>query len=79
MNYFGLDEFILSALKEDVGTGDITTLSCIPEENHSEAYFLAKEDGVICGIDIAARVFYLVDERIVLIPKMRDGDRKSVV
>lgn len=74
MNYFGLDEFILSALKEDVGTGDITTLSCIPEENHSEAYFLAKEDGVICGIDIAARVFYLVDERIVLIPKMRDGD-----
>ena len=74
MNYFGLDEFILSALKEDVGTGDITTLSCIPEENHSEAYFLAKEDGVICGIDIAAKVFYLVDERIVLIPKMRDGD-----
>lgn len=74
MDYLGLDELIFSALKEDIGTGDITTLSCIPEENRSEAYFLAKEDGVICGIDLAARVFYLVDERIVLIPKMRDGD-----
>ncbi len=73
MNYLGLDEFILSALKEDIGTGDITTQSCIPEENRSEAYFLAKEDGVICGVDIAARVFFLVDERTVLIPKMRDG------
>ncbi|MEA4894270.1 MAG: carboxylating nicotinate-nucleotide diphosphorylase [Oscillospiraceae bacterium] len=74
MDYLGLDELIISALKEDVGTGDITTISCIPEENRSEAYFLAKDVGVVCGIDIAARVFQLVDERIVLIPKMRDGD-----
>ncbi len=74
MFYIGLDELLLSALKEDVGTGDITTLSCIPEESRSEAYFLAKEEGIICGIDIAARVFYLVDQRIALVPKMRDGD-----
>ncbi|MFB0920653.1 MAG: carboxylating nicotinate-nucleotide diphosphorylase [Oscillospiraceae bacterium] len=74
MDYLGLDELLLSALKEDIGTGDITTMSCIPEENRSEAYFLAKEDCVVCGIDIAARVFYLVDGKIVLIPKLRDGD-----
>jgi len=74
MDYIGLDEFILSALKEDIGTGDITTNCCIPAENRSEAYFLAKEDGVICGIDIAERVFSLVDKKISLIPKLKDGD-----
>ncbi|MBP8639420.1 MAG: carboxylating nicotinate-nucleotide diphosphorylase [Oscillospiraceae bacterium] len=73
MDYIGLDDFLLKALKEDVGTGDITTNCCIPAENHSEAYFLAKEDGVICGIEIAQRVFNLVDERITLIPKIMDG------
>lgn len=74
MNYIGLDELLLSALREDIGTGDITTNCCIPAENRSEAYFLAKEDGVICGIDIAQRVFSLVDERITVIPKRKDGD-----
>ena len=73
MDYLGLDKLLISALEEDVGTGDITTLSCIPSDNSSEAYFIAKEDGVICGIDIAARVFYLVDDKITLIPKMSDG------
>ncbi|PKM72309.1 MAG: nicotinate-nucleotide diphosphorylase (carboxylating) [Firmicutes bacterium HGW-Firmicutes-16] len=73
MDYLGLDELIRSALKEDVGTGDITTISCISEENRCEAFFLAKDTGIICGIDIAARVFHLVDERIALIPNMRDG------
>lgn len=73
-DYIGLDAFLLSALKEDVGTGDITTNCCIPAENRSEAYFLAKEDGVICGIDIAQRVFSIVDERITVIPQMKDGD-----
>ena len=75
MDYIGLDEFILFALKEDVGTGDITTNCCIPPENRSEAYFLAKESGVICGLDIAARVFHLVDQSIVFTPKAKDGDK----
>lgn len=74
MNYIGLDELLLSALREDIGTGDITTNCCIPAENRSEAYFIAKEDGVICGIDIAQRVFSLVDERITVIPKRKDGE-----
>lgn len=73
-SFLGLDEFLLSALKEDVGTGDITTLSCIPEDSRSEARFIAKEDGIVCGLDIAARVFYLVDDRIAFIPKVSDGD-----
>lgn len=74
MDYIGLDEFLISALKEDVGTGDITTISCIPAENRSEAFFLAKESGVICGIELAARVFSLVDSRIVMITRIKDGE-----
>lgn len=74
IDYIGLDEFLLSALKEDVGTGDITTNCCIPAKNRSEAYFLAKEDGVICGIDLAQKVFSIVDEKITVIPHAKDGD-----
>lgn len=77
MDYIGLDDFLLSALKEDVGTGDITTNCCIPAGNHSEAYFLAKESGVICGIDIAERVFSLVDKNIAMITLIKDGDKVS--
>lgn len=74
MDYIGLDKLLLSALKEDIGTGDITTLCCIPAENRSEACFLAKENCVICGMDIAARVFSLVDEDISFTPLVKDGD-----
>ncbi len=74
MDYIGLDELLLSALKEDVGTGDITTLSCIPSENRSNGRFVAKEDGVICGLNIAARVFNLVDSSICFEALCKDGD-----
>ena len=73
MNYIGLDEFLLAALREDIGTGDITTESCIPEDAKSHGWFKAKEEGVVCGIDIAARVFSLLDDKIVFTPKVADG------
>ena len=73
MNYFGLDDFLLAALREDIGTGDITTESCIPEDAKSHGWFKAKEEGVVCGIDVAARVFSLLDDEIVFTPKVTDG------
>ena len=75
MDYIGLDELLLAALREDVGTGDITTISCIPAETRSEGAFLAKESGVICGLEIAKRVFALVDSSIVFRAQVKDGDR----
>lgn len=74
MDYLGLDELLVAALKEDVGTGDITTLSCIPAGNNSVGRFLAKESGVICGLDIAKRVFELVDSSVVFKASVTDGD-----
>lgn len=73
MDFLGLDEFLLSALREDIGTGDITSISCIPAENVSVGRFVAKEGGVVCGIEVAERVFYLLDPKVKLIPRMRDG------
>jgi len=61
MIFLGLDEFLLAALKEDIGTGDITSLSCVPAKQMSSGRFIAKEDGVVCGLDIAERVFALYD------------------
>ena len=74
MKFIGLDDFLMSALREDVGTGDITTESCIPENAVSYGEFVAKSAGVVCGLDIAERVFALVDESIVMTQLLHDGD-----
>ena len=73
MYFLGLDEFIRRALDEDIGTGDITTISCIPEDAVSKGVFRAKEPGIICGIDILTRVFAMLDEEVVVTPFVSDG------
>ncbi|NCU33155.1 MAG: nicotinate-nucleotide diphosphorylase (carboxylating), partial [Candidatus Moranbacteria bacterium] len=60
-NNFLTDNIIKNALREDIGTGDITTLSTIPYDKHISGKLIAKESGVICGALIAKRVFELVD------------------
>lgn len=77
MNYIGLDEFLLSALSEDIGTGDITTESCIPANAASHGWFKAKESGVICGLGVAQRVFALLDSAVKFMPKVSEGSRVS--
>ena len=74
IEWLGLDELLLAALREDVGTGDITTMSCIPAENRAEGRYLVKEDGVLCGLSVAERDFALIDPAITLTPKAQDGD-----
>ena len=75
MNYIGLDKLIMEALAEDLGTGDITTESCIPEDAVSTGCFRAKMDGVFCGMAVLERVFRLVDEKVTVTPLISDGDR----
>ena len=72
--YLGLDEFLLSALREDIGTGDVTTNCCVPEKAVSTGYFKAKEPGVICGLGVAKRVFELIDGSVRVTPLVGDGD-----
>lgn len=72
-NFHGLDNFLRSALNEDIGAYDITTIACIPEDAMIRGEFTAKEDGMICGIEIIERVFHLLDERVYLSPLVMDG------
>ncbi len=75
MRGFDLDSLIETALKEDIGPVDITTYSLGVEEEEREAIILAKEDFILAGIDIAERVFRILDEEIIFNKKFFDGER----
>lgn len=77
MNILNLDKFLLSALEEDIGTGDVTTSCCVPKDSVSKGVFRAKEPGVICGISVAKRIFELLDSSVKLTPLVSDGDSVS--
>ena len=68
-----MDAAIDAALREDMPEGDITSESIIPAGARSEAFFLAKEDGVLAGQDIVSRVFSKIDPSIIFIERFRDG------
>ena len=72
-SYLGMDDFLRDALNEDIGTGDVTTLCCVPENSTSTGAFKVKEPGVICGLSVVKRVFALLDERVVVTPLVKDG------
>ena len=70
-----VDEVILRALHEDITGMDVTTDFLLDESHQSDAYLMAKDEGVLCGMDIAARVFALVGEGVTFTAKAKDGDR----
>ncbi len=59
-----LDERLRAALAEDIGRGDATTLATIPASQRATAEFLLKEPGVLSGLEVATRVFALVDPAV---------------
>ncbi|MCX6572809.1 MAG: nicotinate-nucleotide diphosphorylase (carboxylating), partial [Candidatus Aminicenantes bacterium] len=70
-----MDAAIEAALREDMPKGDLTSESIIPSEARSEAFFLAKEEGVLAGMDVASRVFAKIDTSVIVIERFRDGSR----
>ena len=69
-----VEQIITLALNVDIGTGDITTLSTIPEDKTATGRFVAKEDMIICGIDLAKHIFGRVDPSIEMKANFKDGD-----
>ena len=69
-----IDAIIEAALKEDMPDGDITSESLVPPESISRAIFLAKEDGILAGIDVAARVFWKIDPHVLFQKDTEDGN-----
>lgn len=69
-----VDEIVERGLLEDIGTGDITTLSTIPQNAETKAVIHAKEEGVLAGVQFARRVFEYLDSNIVFVSMKEDGD-----
>jgi nicotinate-nucleotide pyrophosphorylase (carboxylating) len=70
--------FINASLKEDIGSGDHTTLATIPASKIGRARLLVKEDGVIAGIDVAKMILAEVDLTLQIEPKFAEGDKVKV-
>jgi nicotinate-nucleotide pyrophosphorylase (carboxylating) len=70
----GLDRIIENALAEDIHTGDITTLAVMRESREARARLTTKEPMVLAGIEVAARVFHLLDPRILFTSRFSDGN-----
>lgn len=59
-----IEKIIALALEEDMGLGDITSDNIFTEKDKSTAYFIAKEDMLVCGTLVAKEVFEYVDDKI---------------
>ena len=69
-----LNQFIASALSEDIGSGDQSALACLDPNANGAANCLVKAKGVIAGIEMARRIFAHYDQRICFMPYLVDGD-----
>ena len=69
-----VDNLLRTALAEDAGNGDITTTSTIPEEAVAYGRYIAKQDGVLCGMPVVRAVFDLLDEDIELTINFKEGE-----
>lgn len=69
-----VDPFILSALKEDITSEDVSTNSVMPHPQQGEVDLICKEDGIICGLQVFERAFTLLDENTKVEYYVTDGD-----
>ncbi|WP_054956739.1 carboxylating nicotinate-nucleotide diphosphorylase [Paenibacillus dakarensis] len=70
-----LAENIRNWLREDIGSGDITSLSTIPEGHESKGIIHAKEGGIAAGMPVAELVFQIVDKNLIFKAHVKDGER----
>lgn len=69
------DQYIRMALEEDIHSEDVTTNAVMPEYKLGEVNLICKEDGVIAGLDIFARVFTILDPATEITFHVKDGDQ----
>lgn len=69
-----VDPFILSALKEDITSEDVSTNSVMPQPKAGEVDLICKQDGIICGLQVFERVFTLLDDKTRVEFYVKDGD-----
>lgn len=72
---FYIDDLIKTALSEDINYIDSTADLLIDDNDISEAYFVAKDDGILAGIEVALRVFTILDPELKIELLKKDGDK----
>lgn len=70
-----VNNLIRLALSEDLGRGDITSQTLIKDNLIGKAVILAKQDGIIAGLDVAKMVFKMVNHKTIFQPSKKDGER----
>lgn len=68
-----LKEIIANALNEDIGSGDHSTLACVPENAKGEARLLVKDTGVLAGVELAEMIFKQYDPNLEVDVFIKDG------
>lgn len=67
------DKLIELAIQEDIGAGDFSSLSCIPGNKFGKAKLLVKQNGIIAGVDIAKKIFHIIDSDMIFEHIIEDG------
>lgn len=70
-----IQKVVKTALKEDLGKGDITSELIIPEKQKGEGFIIAREKGIISGLEVVKSVFKQVDPGLMFKPLVSDGDK----
>ncbi|MDI9364492.1 MAG: carboxylating nicotinate-nucleotide diphosphorylase [Flavobacterium sp.] len=69
-----LEDLVAEALYEDVGTGDHSTICCIPAHKQGNAVLKVKQAGILAGVSVAEKIFRIVEPTVVFKPYKKDGD-----
>lgn len=70
-----LKHLVFEALKEDVGDGDHSTLSCIPNNKKGKAVLKIKQDGILAGVAVAEKIFKQIEPICVFTKYKKDGEK----
>ena len=73
LNHPETDRIIRQALQEDVGPGDYTSLATVPEGLSQRAKCIFKDEGMFAGIELAEKIFSIVDANLIFTPFVSDG------
>ena len=73
-----IDQIIKNALNEDIGDGDHSSLSCVPENAMGTAKLIVKQEGIIAGVELAERIFKTYDSSLEITSYICDGQKVKV-
>ncbi|MFA7273203.1 MAG: carboxylating nicotinate-nucleotide diphosphorylase [Crocinitomicaceae bacterium] len=68
-----IEEIIENALREDIGSGDYSTLSCVPEDAKGTAQLIVKDEGILAGVELAQKIFHQFDPSLKMEVFIQDG------